>query len=172
MWGEGGDTEGVVEGSRGCEPQTDPTCSQNFAPPERGEPGRTPEGSQIMASPPNRGSSSRPCCSTGAHSCMHLPWFSSWLLAVIWDPFRVHLGCVAFPGVRTCEHAGSVWGSHPRLPSMTPSVSPPSPSGSIGARLIIAWFVGVGYPSTCTRNSFSRKTGTTCCRSFRSEAPS
>ena len=123
MWGEGGDTEGVVEGSRGCEPQTDPTCSQNFAPPERGEPGRTPEGSQIMASPPNRGSSSRPCCSTGAHSCMHLPWFSSWLLAVIWDPFRVHLGCVAFPGVRTCEHAGSVWGSHPRLPSMTPSVS-------------------------------------------------
>ncbi len=28
------DTEGVVDGSRGCEPSIDPTCSQNSAPPE------------------------------------------------------------------------------------------------------------------------------------------
>ena len=47
-----------------------------------------------------------PVFRTGEHSCKHLPWFSSWLLAAIWDPFRVRLGCVAFRGcevLRACR---------------------------------------------------------------------
>jgi hypothetical protein len=39
-----GDTEGVIDGSRGCEPSTDPTCSQDSHP-RRACPNRhTPEG--------------------------------------------------------------------------------------------------------------------------------
>src|ERR1700682_4771292 len=81
------DTVSVIEGSRGCEPQTDPTCSRNFAPPESGAPGTDPEGV------PDRGLTTQSgivitSLFLDRRALVQTLGFVLALLAAIWDPFR------------------------------------------------------------------------------------
>src|ERR1700682_2504120 len=125
--GEGCDTEGVIEGSRGCEPQTDPACSQVRTPGKATHPRWTLKGSQMTAKSQdeNHGKCMHECAPVEQQGRDDDPRLGG--DAMIWDPSGVLPGSPLSGGAKFWEHVGSVWGSHPRLPSTTPSVSPPSP---------------------------------------------